>query len=77
MRLEIPTPYYESPTLENDEIEPFDTEKIGRFAGRVATTIVLTHGYVMPGGEIATLNGAMAMAEVADAAKFRENAQNN
>jgi hypothetical protein len=81
MILESIFPTYENPTLENNEtseLEPIDTEKIGQFAGRLATTVFLAHEAVlMPGAEIATLEGAMALIEAGDAAKFRKNAQNN
>jgi hypothetical protein len=59
MRFELPFPEYENPTLENNEtnnFEPIDTEKIGKFAGRIATTVFLAHEAVLiPGTEIATL----------------------
>jgi hypothetical protein len=80
MRLEILYPTYEGPTLENDETQISDTiktEEVARLAGKMAATLVLTHGYVMPGAEIATLDATLALVEVPDTIEQGKNAQNN
>jgi hypothetical protein len=80
MRLEILYPTYEGPTLENDETQISDTiktEEVARLAGKMAATLVFTHGYVMPGAEIATLDATLALVEVPDTIEQGKNAQNN
>jgi hypothetical protein len=84
MRLEIPSPEYENLTLEdkNSEIEIFEhtltTEDAGRIAGRLAMIgIAYNTAVVMPGAELATLEGVLVTLDAAEAAKYRENAQNN
>jgi hypothetical protein len=85
MRLEIPFPEYEKNlTLEdkNNETEIFEhkitTEDAGRIAGRLAMIgIAYNTAVVMPGAELATLEAVLVSIDAAEAAKYRENAQNN
>jgi hypothetical protein len=84
MRLEIPSPEYENLTLEdkNDEIQvlkrEITPEDAGRIAGRLAMIgIAYNTAVVMPGAELATLEGVLVTLDAAEAAKYRENAQNN
>jgi hypothetical protein len=55
-------------------------EEIARLAGRfvmIAMASEFMPGGVIPVEELATLKAAMGTIEAGDAAKFRENAQNN
>jgi hypothetical protein len=85
MRLEIPFPEYENPkipTLEDKNTEIFENkltaEDAGRIAGRLAMIgIAYNTAVVMPGAELATLEAVIASMDAVEAAKYRENAQNN
>jgi hypothetical protein len=81
MRAEMPAVTYEGTMLDNEiqTLEPLNTEAFGRFAGKIATILVLAPhaAYVMPEGEIMTLEAAIAAVDTAEAVKFKEDAANN